>query len=69
MMPDAPAFPHTIGHRVKSGLTKREYIAAMALQGLLSDVKFFDEKSYEYTAKEALRFADALILQLDNTNS
>lgn len=45
------------------GLTKREYFAAMALQGMLaSDLK--DEFSLEIHARCAVRAADALLAEL-----
>lgn len=44
------------------GLTKREYFAALALQGLLSNpTTFFPEN-----AKRAVEFADSLIEELNN---
>lgn len=50
------------------GLTKREYIAAKAMQGLLSnDEHIKDEKSYpEITADLAVQYADALLCALAN---
>jgi hypothetical protein len=59
--PNANSFCH-------DGLTKREYFAAMAMQGLLSaDARYNnrtdDRKSL---AKDAIAFADELLKQLDN---
>jgi len=42
------------------GLTKREYFAAMAMQGMLSD-----PERYGAIAKWAVKFADALIEELN----
>jgi len=43
-----------------TGLTKREYFAAMALQGLS------DYSDIEYSADKAVKLADALITALNN---
>lgn len=61
-----PAFPaldpNTAFYR--EGLTKREYFAAMALQGKLSGGEFHDNKKIEDFAKSAVEYADALLLEL-----
>jgi|LakMenEpi03Aug12_release.lakeMendotaPanAssembly.Ray.scaffolds.fasta_scaffold3678617_1 hypothetical protein len=44
-------------------LTKREYFAAMALQGILSGTQYLD--NYELFAKHAVAAADALIAELN----
>jgi len=46
------------------GLTKREYFAAMAMQGLLTSTKYI---LYPITqvAKDAVNYADALIKELN----
>ena len=46
-----------------NGLTKREYFAAMALQGLLS----LGGVVYQSTEKSAVEAADALIEELNKT--
>jgi hypothetical protein len=47
------------------GLTKREYFAAMALQGLLAN-SFRSPTSYiESNAEYAVNYADALIAELN----
>jgi hypothetical protein len=46
-----------------SNLTKREYFAAMALQGLLSDSN--SKGSYKQFVKDAVKMADALIEELN----
>lgn len=58
-----------------SGLTKRELIAAMAMQGLLSDIQHNDLKEilrtgrYESAghviAESAVNYADALLTELE----
>jgi hypothetical protein len=49
---------------ISTGLTKREYFAAMALQGMLA--KYGSDYQVQ-TAKEAVYFADALIEELNKT--
>lgn len=68
MDPKAFAFPATMppachdAHDVPFGLTKREYLAALALQGIVSRPTSF--QSYEEPAEMAVKMADALIKQL-----
>lgn len=81
-MKNEPAFPTPAGinlkneHFVAYGLTKREYFAAMAMQGLLanSDIKtlfaltqFASEIDYsdKHLTKQAVASADALIAELE----
>lgn len=45
------------------GLTKRELFAVMALEGLLSE--WPRTSDYETIARDAVRFADALIKELN----
>lgn len=50
--------------RPMEGITKREYFAAMAMQGLV----IWDQSqnnTNEWIAKEAVALADALLVQLD----
>lgn len=47
------------------GLTKREYFAALALEGLLSSLVPADEITYPDLAKCAVKSADALLLELE----
>ncbi len=44
------------------GLTKREYFAALAMQGMVSRTSV----SYKETAGRAVSYADALIKELNN---
>ena len=43
------------------GLTKREYFAAMAMQGLLSNHMMIDTTNYEWIAEHSIGYADALL--------
>jgi hypothetical protein len=47
-----------------TGLTKKEYFAAMAMQGLLTNDRGYD-LDYEKLSYYALRHADALIEELN----
>jgi hypothetical protein len=64
---DDPAFPfvvpsdHVGWH---SGLTKREYFAAKALQSLVTTV-YQGDMPWEALPVEAVRFADLLIAELN----
>lgn len=78
-MKDEPAFPHwrvakdLSGDVVKHGLTKREYFAAMAMQGLLAGIysskemlrEFKDRTGRDYISENARSYADALIAELE----
>ncbi len=60
-----------INHTV--GLTKREYFAAMALQGLMIDLLVTADTSPDdipdhVLAKEAVKAADALIIELNKAS-
>lgn len=44
-------------------LTKREYFAAMAMQGLLASTEA--SGTFDYFAKQAIQFADALLAELE----
>ena len=50
---------------ISTGLTKREYFAAMAMQGLLT--KFGNDYELQI-AKDAIYWADALIEELNKAN-
>ena len=62
-----PAFPliSDDGYIINAGLTKREYFAAMALQGLV--IK--NNNEYEYCVISAVKYADALIEELSKTKT
>jgi len=59
---DNSAFPRRAGIP-HPGLTKREYFAAMALQGLLADPSTIISKN---VAQDAVKLADHLIQALNN---
>ena len=67
--PDYSAFPiNTEGdlyHEGQFGLSKREYFAAMALQGLCASQGAWEEFSPQKLAREASRYADLLIAMLN----
>lgn len=68
----AAAFPVHADTISRSGLTKRELIAAMAMQGILANhwcqndfknnIEALEDES---TAKQAVLFADALLIELE----
>jgi hypothetical protein len=62
-----PAFPliSDEGYIINAGLTKREYFAAMALQGLVTK----NNNEYDYCVISAVKFADALIEELSKTKT
>lgn len=62
--PDDCAFPADYRTQSDGGLTKREYIAARALQGLISDRPPGVVTGKEY-AEGAVEFADLLIEALN----
>ena len=49
---------------MNAGLSKREYFAAMAMQGLLTNLNFED---HENTPQMAVEYADALLEELSKT--
>ena len=53
------------GHEVEfGGLTKREYLASKAMQGLLSNPSQIDTTNFEWVARHAVGYADALLEEL-----
>lgn len=71
------AFPNPEFIQGGDGLTKRELFAAMAMQGILSDESNLNwadtiaernsETTYQVAARNAVRFADALLDQLSKS--
>jgi hypothetical protein len=49
---------------IKSGITKREYFAAMALQGIHQLLQYPEDRHLQSTAKAAVKYADALLEEL-----
>jgi hypothetical protein len=64
---DKPAFPIGPEHFSDTGLTKREHIAAMCLQGLLANPELLKPEYKESVDLHALAVlnADALLTQLE----
>lgn len=61
--PNDPAFPVSpADYSAKHGLTKREYFAAMAMQGLLAN-----DTHYALMTEKAVHYADMLIEKLNST--
>lgn len=64
---DSPAFPVSEPTGMQnSGLTKREYFATIALQGICAAYKGTMPMSYNNAAKKAVKLADELIKELNN---
>jgi hypothetical protein len=59
-----PAFPESGRSGSISGLTKREYFAGLAMQGILAH-QTFGENDRKWIAGEALLQADALLAELN----
>jgi hypothetical protein len=53
------------GYFDETGLTKREYFAAMAMQGLASALNGTWLRDRQYTAEMAVLYADALLAELE----
>ena len=69
---DSPAFSKEVFYTdeynintPQEGLTKREYFAAMAMQGLLAN----DKVEHKYCVISAVEYADDLIEQLNKTKT
>jgi len=50
------------------GLTKREYFAAMAMQGMLASWGQHDVAAADEIVSDAVTFADALLAELERTS-
>ncbi len=63
-----PAFYHPDGaiDLPNNGLTKREYFAAMAMQGALAN-KSAHKRTIEMITESSVRLSDALIKELNKT--
>lgn len=51
--------------RAKSGMSKREYFAAMAMQGICATGITKEGTNHEYFAQQAVKIADELLKQLE----
>lgn len=58
------AYPLVTPNVVRKGVNKREYIAALALQGLLANPDLTYE-GIDKVSKKAVRYADSLLKQLE----
>lgn len=62
---DEPAFPYGSGFIITGiGLTKREYFAAMAMQGLVANLTIGRNEYVELIAGTSVKYADALLAEL-----
>lgn len=61
--PEQTAFPFPLSTNFYCGLTKREYFAIRALEGLLANSSLNVTKSYEVSL--AVEYADLLIAELN----
>lgn len=62
-----PAMPHPV-HEGRSGLSIRQHFASMAMSGILTNSEMVndkDDRSVEWTAVASVKFADALIAELN----
>lgn len=48
------------------GLTKREYFAALAMQGMLSNETIINNDNWEWIAENSVKQADELIKKLNH---
>jgi hypothetical protein len=65
--PSVNAFPRMFGNDApQDGLSKREYFAAVAMQGVLSHLT--TRVNTEEVARAAVAMADQLIIELNKTN-
>ena len=62
-----PAFPVDFveNHVTEKGLTKREYFAGVAMQGLLSQYNLSKPEDQEIVCKMSVQLADELLNQLE----
>lgn len=60
-----PAFPCAIGDQPR-GVTKREWLAGLAMQGLVSNAAFSNNTAH-FIAERALDYADVLLRKLEET--
>lgn len=60
---DQPAYPKE--GKTFQGLTKREYFAAMAMQGMLANPEITNHTSGFPSTREVIRYAEAILEQLE----
>ena len=61
---DKPAFSAANAGKFQNGLTKREYFAGLAMQGM--SAYHGDDQRFKTTAKESVEMADALLKALES---
>jgi len=61
-------FPFSVGANFNPGLTKREYFAGLAMQGMLASGKLYTTLDYDTLGEKAVKFADNLLSQLEDNN-
>lgn len=68
-MKNQSAFP-VVNSNTEYGLTKLEYFAGLAMQGILSSPTSWknnsEDSNEDFAAKRSIKFAKALIKQLEN---
>lgn len=62
-----PAFPTSEIAFEDRGLSKREFFAAMALQGLAGNLDADSNADPKFVARDAVAYADAIIEELERT--
>jgi len=71
-----PAFTGIVNEAHQEGLTKREYFAGLAMQGLLSNSEFIKGGSFDFKSSRtvervssiATNISDALLAELEKNN-
>lgn len=65
--PNDTAFPDQ--HLIGQGLTKREFFAAKAMQGLIHNREYFFNENIFFIAATAVKIADELIQELNKNQT
>ena len=63
------AYPADSNTQTEGGITKREYFAAMAMQGILSNSKDWtdSDRCLNWVSESSVKYADSLIEALNKT--
>lgn len=61
------AFPVYVQNHLHVGLSKREYFAAMAMQGIISNHGMIDSTNWDWLSEQSVNAADALMNALNET--
>ena len=67
-MKNEPAFPFFNDENLYQGITKREYFAAMAMQGMLANASY-DTCSFAKIAKDSFSVTDAMLAESEKSDS